>query len=204
VHEYEAREGPADFEADFAASDIFRSGSYIQPVWRGAAFEGHYFAEEGTDVGYAGASWAWRTHGLKLSPGLGIVFGSDGFTTSPAVSIRWDFERSWFVSQGLILQGFRETTAASEGEESAQSAEAAGRAVFHPAISDGNHVSARWNRLTAGGTWEHIHFREGDEWKGGGRVAFRILPHVSGVLMVLGPGHVEWRGGIAIHPRQEH
>jgi hypothetical protein len=69
------------------------------------------------------------------------------------------------------------------------------------AVSDGSHVSGRWKRLTIGGTWEHIHFRE-NEWKGGGRLAFRILPRVSAVLYAFAPGRVEWRGGILIHPRQ--
>ena len=69
-----------------------------------------------------------------------------------------------------------------------------------PTISDGNHVSARWKRMTLGGTWEHIAFREGDEWKWGGRLAIRILPRVSGILYVLAPGRAEWRGGILIHP----
>ncbi|HYI97661.1 MAG TPA: hypothetical protein VEX68_29245 [Bryobacteraceae bacterium] len=51
-----------------------------------------------------------------------------------------------------------------------------------------------------GGAWEHIAFREGDEWKWGGRLAIRILPRVSGILYVLAPGRAEWRGGILIHP----
>jgi hypothetical protein len=50
-----------------------------------------------------------------------------------------------------------------------------------------------------GGTWEHIAFREGSEWKGGGRLAVRILPRLSGILYVLGPGRTEWRGGVLIH-----
>lgn len=70
---------------------------------------------------------------------------------------------------------------------------------MRPAISDGSHASVRWKRLTAGGTWEHIHFRE-TEWKGGGRLGIRLLRRVSAILYILGPGKTEWRGGILIHP----
>jgi hypothetical protein len=60
----------------------------------------------------------------------------------------------------------------------------------------------RWKRLTAGGTWECIHFRE-TEWKGGGRLGIRLLPRVSAVLYVFGPGKAEWRGGVLEHPLQK-
>ena len=71
---------------------------------------------------------------------------------------------------------------------------------IRPAISDGNHVSIRWKRVTVGGAWEYIHCREGNEWKGGGRLAVQLAHHFSVVLYVLGPGHVEFRGGFLIHP----
>ena len=67
----EAREGPADFEAEFAASSIFRTGSYLQPLWRGLGFDGHYFGGTATDTGFTGASWTFRIRKLKLSPGFG-------------------------------------------------------------------------------------------------------------------------------------
>ena len=44
-------------------------------------------------------------------------------------------------------------------------------------------------------------FRE-TEWKGWGRVAFRVDSHLSAVLYVLGPG-VEVRGGLMLHPVEE-
>lgn len=30
-------------EVEFVASHVFRSGSYVQPLWKGLHFEGHYF-----------------------------------------------------------------------------------------------------------------------------------------------------------------
>ena len=189
------------FEAEFVASDIFRSGSLIVPLARRIAFEGHYFGGTETDVGYTGVSWAVIWKGLKLAPGFGVTFGSNKFTTGPAFSLRVDYERKWFVAQGLAVQSFRSTPIFAEEEEEHESSSPAEPVGFvRPTISDGNHVSARWKRMTLGGTWEHIAFREGDEWKWGGRLAIRILPRVSGILYVLAPGRAEWRGGILIHP----
>jgi len=204
VPKEEAQEGPSAFEAEFVASDIFRSGSYIQPLWRGLGFEGHYFGGTETDTGFTGGSWTFRLGEVKLSPGFGVMFGSNQFTTTPAFSFRWDYERGWFVSQGLMVQGFRKTPVFSEEEEGGE--EHGGPPVpvsfVRPTITDGNHFSARWKRLTIGGTFEHIQFREGDEWKGGGRLAILLFPRVSAILYVLGPGRAEWRGGILIHPRR--
>jgi len=194
----EPHEGPSAFEAEFAASDIFRSGSYIQPIWRGLGFEGHYFGGNMTDVGFTGAFYAFRLRELKLSPGFGVVFGSNETTAAPALSVRWSYEKNWFVTEGLAVQGFRKSPVFAEEEEDAHEPVS----YVRPTIWDGNHVSGRWKRLTIGGTWEHIHFREGHEWKGGGRLAVQILPRVSGVLYVLGPGKAEWRGGILIHPAE--
>ena len=53
----------------------------------------------------------------------------------------------------------------------------------------------RWKRLTVGGTCEHMQFREGREWKGGVRVAYRVLTPLSLTFFALGPGS-EIRGGI--------
>jgi hypothetical protein len=199
----ESHEVPAGFEVELVASDVFRSGSYIQPLWRGLGFEGHYFGGERTDVGFAGASWTFRLSGLKLSPGGGVLFGSDRFATSPAIAFRWDYERGWLVSQGLIVQGFRRTPVFEEEASEREEAAPVPVSSVRPAISDGNHVSARRGRLTVGGTFEHIRFREGNEWKGGGRLGVRLFPRVSAVLYVLGPGRVEWRGGMLIHPRRD-
>lgn len=198
----EVEEEGQSLEAEFVASDTFRSGSLIVPFARKLAFEGHYFGgtPTETDTGYTGISWAFSLKGLKLVPGLGAVFGNNQFTSSAAFSFRWEYERKWFITQGLVVQSFRDTPIFAEDETATQHREVLAETV-RPTISDGNHLSARWNRITVGGTWEHIAFREGVEWKGGGRLAIRLLPRISGILYVLAPGQAEWRAGILIHPR---
>jgi hypothetical protein len=199
----EARKEPFEFEAEFVASDVFRSGSYVQPIWRGLGFEGHYFGGEAADIGFTGGSYTFGIGGLKLALGAGVAFGSNQFTTMPAFSFRWDYEKDWFVTQGLAVQGFRQTTMFKDEESEQLESPSEPVSYVRPTISDGNHLSIRWKRLTIGGTWEHIHFREGDEWKGGGRLAVRLLPRLSAIVYVLGPGRAEWRGGVMIHPRAQ-
>jgi len=199
----EKREGLSAFEAEFVASGVFRSGSYVQPIWRGAGFESHYFGGEAANTGFTGGSYVFDVGGFNLALGAGVAFGSNQFVTMPAFSFRWDYEKGWFVTQGLVVQGFRQTPMFKDEESEHLETPSEPVSSVRPTIWDGNHLSIRWKRLTAGGTWEHIHFREGDEWKGGGRLAFRILPRVSAVLYVLGPGRAEWRGGVVIHPRPQ-
>jgi hypothetical protein len=202
---HEPHEEKEEIEAEFVASSIFRSGSYVHTVWKELGFEGHYFGGKHVDTGHVGASWTFKLGELELAPGFGVLFGSNQFTTSPAVTLRWDYEKKWFVTQGLIVRGFRSSPVFAEEEHGGHSRSSAPEepvGSVRPVISDGNHVSARWKRLTVGPTWEHIHFREGDEWKWGGRVAFRLLPRVSALLFVLTPGKTEWRGGVMFHPKQ--
>lgn len=199
------REAASRFpEAEYAASSIFRSATYLQPLWKGLHFEGHYFGEGETDVGYSGAGWKVRWKGLGLVPGFGVAFGSNEIHTTPVVSFRWDYEKKWFVTQGMVLQGLRQSPGGeAEGVEEGEEAGYGNRAEsapLRPSISDGNHVSVRWNRVTVGPTWEHVHFREGNEWKGGGRLAVRLMSHVSAVLYVLAPGKTEFRLGVLVHP----
>jgi hypothetical protein len=184
-------------EIEFVGSDVFRSGTYLQPLWKELHFEGHYFGAI-TNVGYTGAGWAFRLGKLLLVPGFGVAFGDDDFTTTPTASFRWEFEKDWFVTQGMVLQCFRSSPIVKEGE----GGETAGVEHVRPTISDGNHVSVRWKRVTLGGTWEHNQFRE-NEWKGGSRLAIRILRHASAMLYVLTPGRTEFRGGILIHPKPD-
>ncbi len=54
-----------------------------------------------------------------------------------------------------------------------------------PIIIDGDHISIRWRRLTMGGGWERVQFRE-IEWRGGGRVAPRLRSHLSALVHVSG------------------
>jgi hypothetical protein len=178
-------------EAEFVASSKFRSFSYLQPLAKDLNFEGHYFGVEDVDVGALNASWTFRLgKSVKLSPGVGVYFGEHQ-RTGPAFTFRWEVEKGPIISQGLLIQGFRKVKveeAAAEEENS-----------VYPNIWDGNHVSLRYRRLEIGPTWERIHSREGNEWKGGGRVAVDIFPHVTAVMFVMAP-ETEVRGGIIIHP----
>jgi len=181
----EIKEGPSERmspEVEAVASGSFRSVSYVQPLVRRLNFEGHYFGTEGADVGEVGASWGFRFGpSVVLSPGFGVLFGS-GEKTGPAFTFRWAVEKSRFVSEGLLVQALRK----SDGGK-------------HDSIWDGNHASVRWKRLTVGPSWEHLRFREEDEWKWGGRAAFRLARKASFVLYVLAPGRTEFRGGVILH-----
>lgn len=183
-------------EAEFVASTSFRSAAYVQPLWKGLHFESDYFGTDDNDVGFAGASWEFRWSGLRLPPGVGAVFGDNGFRTMPGISLRWAYEKNWFVTEGVIVQGLLETPHLLENTPDARE-----QGLVRPTITDGDHMSVRWCRLEVGGAWERIHFRE-IEWEGGGRLAFQILSHLSGVFYVLGP-ETELRGGLILHPAEE-
>jgi hypothetical protein len=186
-------------EFDFVASTDFRSSSLIVPLFRGLNFEGHYFGvrsePENEENGENGAGHIINTgvingsYGFRLgehttlSPGFGIYFGDDQ-KTSPAITFRWEIEKGRLFSQGLFVQSLLQS-------------EEFGR----PSIWDGNHVSLRVNRFEFGPSWERIHTRAENEWKGGGRAAFRILRNVSVVFFVLAP-KTEYRGGIIVHPER--
>jgi hypothetical protein len=189
-------------EVEFVASNDFQNFNMVVPVFRGINIEGHYFgvraepeAEEGEeqsferptgiiDTGVIGGSYSFRLgEHITLTPGLGVYFG-EGQKTSPAIIFRWDIEKGKLVSQGLFIQAL-------------EASEEFGR----PTIWDGNHVSLRLDRLEFGPSWELIHTRSENEWKGGGRAAFRILPNLSLVLYVLAP-NTEFRGGFILHPER--
>jgi len=187
-------------EAEFVGSPSFRSASLVQPLWRDLNAEGHYFGGSGNNVGFGGGSWTFHGESWKLAPGVGVLFGNNEFRTMPALSLRWGYERNWFITEGLLVQGLLHTRFASE-ETEPEEGQSAGKSVV-PSIADGNHVSARWKRLTAGGTWEHMQFREGREWKGGVRVAYKALPALSFTFFAMGPGS-EIRGGILFQPEEK-
>jgi hypothetical protein len=196
----EKAEGKKLPEAEFVASPSFRSGSLIQPLWRDLSFDGHYFGGDENNVGFTGGSWTFHGEHWKVAPGLGVSFGDNGFRTMPALSVRWGYEKNWFVSEGLLVQGLLHTKFAPEGTEP-EPGQSESESVV-PFIADGNHVSARWKRLTVGGTWEHMQFREGKEWKGGVRAAYKVLPSLSFAFFAMGPGS-EVRGGILFQPEEE-
>lgn len=183
-------------EAEVVASTSFRSANYVQPIWKGLRFESDYFGGDENDVGFAGPAWEFRLRELRLAPAFGAAFGGNGFRSMPAVSVRWAFEKGRFITEGLIVQGL-EQTARNPGNTPEEQTEG----LVRPTITDGDHVSVEWRRLTMGGTWERIQFRE-IEWKGGGRVAIRIWPHLSAVVYVLGPD-TEVRVGLILHPRDK-
>ena len=120
-------------EAEFVASTIFRSGSYVQPLWKSLHFEGDYFGTKENDVGYTGVSWKFHWKRLQLAPGLGVVFGGSGLRTMPGFSIRWAFERSWFVTEGLVVQGLLTTPRFPENSPDVEE-----HRFVRPTITDGD------------------------------------------------------------------
>src|SRR5277367_3486270 len=193
-------EGPGLPEAEFVGGTSFRSASLVQGLWSDLAVEGHYFGGDENNVGYTAGSWTFHGEHWKLAPGFGVAFGDNGFQTMPALSIRWSYERRWFVTEGLLVQGLLHTKFFPEGTEPEAGHPPTESVV--PSIADGNHVSARWKRLTVGGTWEHMQFREGREWKGGVRVAYRVYSPLSLTFFAMGPGS-EIRGGILFQPEEK-
>jgi hypothetical protein len=186
-------------EAELVWSPSFRSGSFVQPIRSDVSFEGHYFGGDENNVGFIGGSWTFHET-WKLAPGFGVLFGDNGFRTMPALSLRWGYEQGWFVTEGLLVHGLLHTELFPEGTES-EPGQSISKSVV-PFIADGDHVSARWKRLTAGGTWEHMQFREGREWKGGVRIAYKVLPPLSFTFWAMGPGS-EIRGGLLFHPEEK-
>jgi hypothetical protein len=189
-------------EVEFVASNQFRSFSLITPIYRGLNIEGHYygirFEPEHEEPGESGPERQPRINNsgvingsynlrlgkhIELSPGFEVAFG-EGQKTSPAITFRWDIEKGRLVSQGLFIL-------------SLQGSEESGR----ESIWDGNHVSVRVNRFEVGPCWERIHARAENEWKGGGRGAFKIFSNLSLVFFVLAPS-TEFRGGFIIHPQR--
>ncbi len=184
-------------EVEFVASSDFRKFSLITPIYRNVNIEGYYFgirqqpeneepgehsAEQIIDSGTISGSYDFRLgKHVVLTPGFGVAFG-EGQKTSPAITFRWEIEKGHLFSEGLFILSLHGT------EESERES-----------IWDGNHVSMRLNRFEFGPSWERIHAREGNEWKGGARAAFRLLSNLSVVFFVLGPS-TEYRGGIIIHP----
>jgi hypothetical protein len=47
-----------------------------------------------------------------------------------------------------------------------------------------------------------MQFREGREWKGGVRIAYKILPSFSFTFFAMGPGS-EIRGGVLFQPEEK-
>jgi hypothetical protein len=196
VKEPEKEEEPR-VEAEFVASDIFRSGTTIITVWRGLRLEGEYFGAPPYDVGITGAAWNFRWKGLSLAPGLAVGFGSR-VDVSPILTFRWVLKtRRWF-SQGFVAQSLTGHVVEQETEGTQEGGEPAAPQTrdVHASILDNNHISVRLGLFEIGGMWERIRYREEKEWKGGLRVGARIWKGVTLIFQTVGPD-VEYRGGIA-------
>ena len=184
-------------EVEFVASSDFRKFSLITPIYRNVNIEGYYFgirpepeneepgepgAEAIIDSGTINGSYSFRLwKGVVLTPGFGVAFG-EGQKTSPAITFRWEIEKEHLFSEGLFILSLHGSE--ESGRES---------------IWDGNHVSMRLNRFEFGPAWERLHARVGNEWKGGGRAAFRLQSNLSFVFFVFAPS-TECRFGFIIHP----
>lgn len=173
-------------ESEFVASDIFRSGTLIVRLWRGLHAEGEYFGTPEVNAGITGASWKFRWRRLTISPGLGVAYGSN-VTTSPMLTVRWTLDTERWFSQGFWGQDLSAQTVHFENGEERK---------VRSAILDNNHLSLRIWRLEIGGLWEHIKYREENEWKGGVRVAGRLGRNWKLIFLTVGP-EAEYRGGIA-------
>lgn len=66
-----------------------------------------YFVGNESNIDFAGASWNFHGNEWKLAPGFGVNFGDNDFRAMPALSFRWSYERSWFVTEGLLVQELR-------------------------------------------------------------------------------------------------
>lgn len=172
-------------EAEYVASSIFRSANLLVSGPRSLQFEGDYFGTPEFNVGVTGVSWKFQWKALTVAPGFGVVFGKNS-RTAPVVSLRWKLEtRHWF-SQGYYGQPLGRYTLHEHGEEIST----------RSAILDNNHVSFRYSVLEVGPLWEHIEYREENEWKGGVRVAARLGRNFKLIFQGVGPGQ-EYRGGLA-------
>lgn len=179
-------EGQRRVEGEFVASSVFRGGELTVRVVRSLWAEGYYFGTPEVNAGITGASWRFQWKNFAISPGIGVGFGSH-VTTSPVFVVRWTLDTKRWFSQGLWVQDLSPQTIRFEDgtERRARSA-----------ILDNNHFSARIWRLEVGPLWEHIKFREEDEWKAGVRVAARLNPRIKVIFQAVVPER-EFRGGIA-------
>src|SRR4051812_49416029 len=91
-----AEETTPGVEAEFVASDVFRSGSLLVRTWKELHFDGQYIGTESVDAGITGFNWEFRWKQLSILPGFGVGFGS-GVHSAPMLTLRWKLEtRRWF------------------------------------------------------------------------------------------------------------
>lgn len=193
---HEAHHSPL-VEAEFAGSTAFRTGSMSLRLASPLRAELRYFGVAGNDIGMAGLGWEFRWGGLRFIPGAAWSFGREN-RPAPVITARWVFENERWISQGAWVQSlveYKPTLSAHQehdgGDEHGSEAETLAR---HASVLDGIHVSRRIGRFEVGPLFEHIHYREEDEWKAGGRVAVRLGTSFRLIAQVVGPG-TEVRGG---------
>src|SRR5262249_44547068 len=150
----------ARFEAEFVASDVFRSGSLIAGLWKHVHFDGQYQGTQTADAGITALSWEFHWKSLSVSPGIGAGFGS-GVDTAPIVTLRWKLETERWFSQGYAAQSLSPHIV--EGNH-----------AIYATLLDNNHISVRIGHAEIGGLWERTKYREENEWKGGVRGAWRL------------------------------
>jgi hypothetical protein len=172
------------FEA--MSSSVFRTVTALTPIGHRVMAEVHYFAlpesAPRVNVVQAGLSYQFPIGRIGfIAPGIGFYSGIDHEALS--LSARWFVEAGAIVSEGLVVQGIDNDDGTERGQ-----------------FWDGNHVSLALldRRLEIGPTWEHIHIRDEDEWKVGGRFALRVHPRVMLQAYALTPGATEWRGGVLV------
>jgi hypothetical protein len=179
-----AQEPAPRLEAEFVASDVFRSGSVVARTWKELHLDGQYIGTENVDAGITALSWEFRWKQLSISPGFGVGFGG-GVDMAAMVTLRWKLEtRRWF-SQGYGAQSLHRHIV--EDEET-------GHAVYG-SILDNNHISVRLGPAEIGGLWEHSKYREENEWKGGLRGAVRVGHGVKFIVQSVWPDW-EMRAGL--------
>jgi len=172
-------------EAEFVASDVFRTGSLVMRTWKDLHCDGQYFGTESVDAGITALNWEFRWKQFSILPGFGVGFGS-GVHTAPMLTLRWNLEtRQWF-SQGYVAQSLLRQVGREENTEHS----------IHATVLDNNHISAKVGPAEIGGLWEYTKYREENEWKGGLRGALRLRHHIKLIVQSVWPDW-EMRGGLA-------
>lgn len=180
-----AQDSTPSVEAEFVASDVFRTGSLVVRTWKDLHFDGQYFGTESVEAGITALNWEFHSKHFSIFPGFGVGFGS-GVHTVPMLTLRWNLEtRRWF-SQGYMAQSLLSQVVTGENTEHS----------IHATILDNNHISARVGPAEIGGLWEYTKYREENEWKGGLRGALRFGHHIKLIVQSVWPDW-EMRGGIA-------
>jgi len=174
-----------DVEAEFVASDIFRSGSLVVGIWKELHFDGQYFGTESVNAGITAVAWKFRWKHFSIVPGFGAGFGS-GVGTVPMLSLRWQLDTGRFLSQGYAVQSLQSQIVESKNT---------GHTIY-ASVLDNNHISVRLGPAEIGGLWEHTKYRGENAWKGGVRGAVRLGEHLKLIVQNVWPNW-EMRGGFA-------